>query len=60
MEQQHDQLVRVALEALGLPELQVLADAEGIAALERRPGSALRFAEALRRGVKAFLADTQG
>jgi hypothetical protein len=30
----------VALEALGLPGLQVLADAEGIAALKRRPGSA--------------------
>jgi hypothetical protein len=60
MEQQHDQMVRTALEALGLPGLQVLADAEGVAALERRPGSALRFAEALRRGIEAFLGDTQG
>lgn len=60
MEQQHDQLVRAALEALGLPDLQVVADAEGIAALERRPGSALRFAEALRYGIEAFLSDPQG
>jgi hypothetical protein len=60
MEQQHDQKVRAALEALGLPDLQVLADAEGIAALERRPGSALRFDEALRRGIEAFLGNTQG
>ncbi|NTU85048.1 MAG: hypothetical protein HGA45_37740 [Chloroflexales bacterium] len=60
MEQQHDQMVRAALEALGLAGLQVVADAEGIAALEHRTGSALRFAEALRRGVEAFLGDTRG
>lgn len=60
MEQQHDQLVRVALEELAVPNLQVLADAEGIVALERRLGSDLRFAEALRCGIAAFLGDTQG
>lgn len=60
MEQQHDETVRAALEALGLPKLQVLADAEGIAALEGRPGSALRFGEALRRAIEAFLGDSQG
>lgn len=54
------QLVRAVLEALELPNLQVVADAKGIAALERRPGSALRFAEALRRGIEAFLGDTRG
>jgi hypothetical protein len=60
MEQQYDPMVRAVLETLGLPDLQVLADAEGVAALEQRPGSALRFAEALRRGIEAFLGDTQG
>lgn len=60
MEQQNEQAVRAVLEALGLPGLQVLADAEGIAALEQRPGSVLRFAEALRQGLEAFLRHTQG
>lgn len=60
MEQQHDPMVRAVLETLGLPDLQVIADAEGVAALEQRPGSVLRLAETLRRGVEAFLGDTQG
>lgn len=60
MEQQNEQAVHAVIEAFGLPGLRVLADPEGIAALERRSGSALRFAEAMRRGLEAFLRDTQG
>lgn len=48
------------LEALGLPKLQVLANLDGIAGLERRPGSVRTFASALQCGLEAFLSDTQG
>ncbi|NTU82405.1 MAG: hypothetical protein HGA45_24040 [Chloroflexales bacterium] len=58
--EQNEQAMHAVLEAFELPGLRVLADAEGIAALERRPGSVLRFTEALRRGLEAFLRDTQG
>jgi hypothetical protein len=60
MEQQPDQAVRTVLETLGLPKLQVLADPDGIAGLERRPGSVRTFASALQCGLEAFLSDTQG
>lgn len=60
MEQQHDQTVRAVLEALGLPDLQVLTDPDGVAALARRPGSTRTFASALQDGLEAFLSATQG
>lgn len=60
MEQQHDPTVRAVLDAFGLTKLQVLADPDGVGALERRPGSARTFVGALQSGLEAFLADTQG
>lgn len=60
MERQHDDEVRAALAAVGLPGLQVIGDEDGIAELERRPGAKYRFAEALRLALEAFIGDGRG
>lgn len=56
----NDPQVDAVLVALGLPDLTVIADAAGIAALEARAAGALTFAEALRQALMAFLSDGRG
>lgn len=51
---------QAALAAIGLPTLQVVADPEDIDALEQRPGFRIRFAEALRLALEAFLSGRRG
>ncbi len=60
MERQDDEQVRAVLAALGLPALRVIADEDGIAALERRAGGERTFAEALRLALEAFLSSDSG
>lgn len=60
MERQDDEQVRAVLAALGLPALRVIADEDGIAALERRAGGKHTFAEALRLALEAFLSSDSG
>jgi hypothetical protein len=56
----YDAAVHAALVAVGLPGLRVVADAAGIAALERTPGCRVPFGEALRQALEAFLGDGGG
>jgi hypothetical protein len=56
----HNNTVQEALAVVGLAGLKVIADAEGIAALERRPGCQVPFAAALRLALEAFLGDEGG
>lgn len=60
MQRRNDPQVGAVLAALGLPDLTVIADAAGIAALEARAAGALTFAEALRQALTAFLSDGRG
>lgn len=55
-----DAAAQAALAAMGLPRLAVIADPADVAALERTPGCTLRFAEALRLALEAFLTDERG
>lgn len=48
------------LTAIGLPALRVVADQEGIAALEGQPGGKYTFAEALKLALEAFLSNGRG
>lgn len=52
--------IHAVLADLGLPDLAVIADTAGIAALEARAAGALSFAEALRQALTAFLSDARG
>jgi hypothetical protein len=56
----HNNTVQEALAVLGLAGLKVIADAEGIAALEQRLGCQVPFAAALGLALRAFLADEGG
>jgi hypothetical protein len=56
----HNDTVQGALSGVGLAGLKVIADAEGIAALERRPGCQVLFAAALGLALEAFLSDEGG
>ncbi len=55
-----DAALRAALTAVGLPDLKVVADPGDVAALERKPGCKVHFAEALQHALEAFLADGRG
>jgi hypothetical protein len=55
-----DPSIQAALAAVGLPGLQVVADAADVAAMERTPGCTVTFATALRMALEAFLADDRG
>lgn len=55
-----DPKVRAALEAVGLPGLQVIADADDIAKLEQTPGCKVTFVAALQRALEAFLSEARG
>jgi hypothetical protein len=57
---QSDPAVRQALDALGLPNLAVVADPDAVAALEQTPGCRIGFAAALRLALEAFLGDGRG
>lgn len=48
------------LTAIGLPALRVVADPEGIAALEAQPGGKYTFAEALKLALEAFFINGRG
>jgi len=54
---QSDPAVREALDALDLPNLQVVADPGDVAALEQTAGCRIGFAKALRLALEAFLGD---
>jgi hypothetical protein len=55
-----DPAVREALDALGLPNLKVVADPGDVAALEQTAGCRIGFAAALRLALEAFLGDGRG
>jgi hypothetical protein len=57
---QTDPAIRAALNAVGLPTLKVVADQGDVAAMERTPGCKIRFPEALRLALEAFLTDERG
>jgi hypothetical protein len=57
---QSDPAVRQVLDALGLPNLAVVADPDAVAALEQAPGCRIGFAAALRLALEAFLGDGRG
>lgn len=48
------------LTTIGLPALRVVADQEGIAALEGHPGGKYTFAEALKLALEAFFSNGRG
>ena len=52
--------VVAVLTSVGLPGLRVMADPDGIAALESHPGGKYNFAEALRLALEAFLRNGRG
>lgn len=52
--------VTPVLAAIGLPKLRVVADPNGIAALEGQPGSKYTFAEALKLALETFLSNGRG
>lgn len=52
--------VTTVLTTIGLPTLRVVADPEGIAALEGRPGGKYTFAEALKLALEAFFSNSRG
>lgn len=58
--QSADPTVAAALVAVGLPQLEVVADPGDVATLEQTPGCRVRFAEALRLALTAFLSDGRG
>ena len=55
-----DPAVCEALDALGLPNLAVVADPGDVAALEQTAGCRIGFAAALRLALEAFLGDGRG
>lgn len=55
-----DPAVSAALAAVGLPNLQVVADAADVAAYAARPGWTVSFAEALGLALQAFLTGKSG
>ena len=52
--------VQAALRAVGLPGLKVMADAQDVAAQESKPGCRVKFAEALRLALEAFMTSSSG
>ena len=56
----YDPTVREALDALGLPNLAVVAAPDAVAALEQTPGCRIGFAAALRLALEAFLGNGRG
>lgn len=52
--------IATVLTTIGLPALRVVADPEGIAALENHPGAKYTFAEALKLALEAFLSNSRG
>jgi hypothetical protein len=57
---QSDPAVREALDALGLPDLKVVADPGDVAAMAQTAGCRIGFAGALRLALEAFLGDGRG
>ncbi len=55
-----DPAVCEVLDALGLPNLKVVADPGDVAALEQTAGCRIGFAAALRLALEAFLGDGRG
>ena len=60
VERQQDERVRAVLAARGLAALSVIADGDGVAALESHPDGTLTFADALGRALDAFLISASG
>ena len=59
MDEQSDD-VKAALAAVGLPKLAVVGDAKDIAAQESKPECRVKFAEALRLALDAFMTNGSG